>query len=98
MDQKDKNYYECYFLFLIHRRAIFILFLKLIHVAKCYLEFDKRREKFRNALYIFYFFIFIFFFSLFLTFKAFATLTCYITLSNVSFPPSILFTKIYPIY
>lgn len=47
---------------------------------------------------VYFIFSFLFFFSLFLTFKAFATLTCYITLSNVSFPPSILFTKIYPIY
>lgn len=105
MGQKDKNYYECYFLFLIHHRAIFILFLKLIHVAKCYLEFDKRREKFHNALHLdvyFIFFIFYFyFFSLFLvkiTFEAFAISTCYITLNN-SFPLGILFhTKIYPIY
>lgn len=62
MGQKDKNYYECYFLFLTHRPAIFILFLKLIHVAKCYLEFDKRREKFCNALhldvYIYFFFVY----------------------------------------
>lgn len=66
MGQKDKNYYECYFLFLIHRRAIFILFLKLIHAAKCYLEFDKRREKFRNALHLDVYFIFSIFFYFFL--------------------------------
>lgn len=98
MGQKDKNYYECYFLFLTHRPAIFILFLKLIHVAKCYLEFDKRREKFCNALHLDVYIIF--FFCLFLVKITFATSTSsFLVIYFKLIPPGILSrTKIHLMY